>query len=253
MGDEHLFAEELIVHGNDDWRGNAGQVAVLRLLFFCEDERNERGARLDDFQAELTGEVVAHGSCANLGDGEPAGGNDKHWRAKFGGVGADDKLGGVADFLDFGVENNLDTGVAALGFEQAGDVLRRTVAEKLPKRFFVIRDAMLLDEGDEVAGSVAGERRFREMLVGAEEVFGARVDVREITAAAAGDEDFFADAIGAFEDGDAAAAFAGFGGAEESGGARAEDECVKFVRRFGQAFAKPRSCQLSLRSFLRLN
>ena len=80
------------------------------------------------------------------------------------------------------------------------------------------------------------------MFVGAEKILGAGADVREIATAAAGDKDFFADAVGAFEDGNAAAALAGFGGAEESSGSGAEDECVKFVRRVGQAFAKPRSC-----------
>ena len=68
------------------------------------------------------------------------------------------------------------------------------------------------------------------MLVGADEILRAAMDIREIAAAAAGDEDFLADAIGAFEDGDAASALAGFGRAEESCGAGAEDESVKFVR-----------------------
>jgi hypothetical protein len=81
------------------------------------------------------------------------------------------------------------------------------------------------------------------VFVGAEKILGPRVDVREIATAAAGNENFFADAVGAFEDGDAAAALTGFDGAEESGGSGTEDECVKFVRCLGQAFAKPRGCQ----------
>ena len=61
------------------------------------------------------------------------------------------------------------------------------------------------------------------------------MDVREIATAAAGDEDFLADAIRALKDGDAASAFAGFRGAEESCGAGAENYCVKFVRQWSQA------------------
>ena len=76
------------------------------------------------------------------------------------------------------------------------------------------------------------------MFVCAEKVFGARVDIREVAAAAAGNEYFFADAVGAFEHGDAAAALAGFGSAEESSGAGTEDDRVKFVRCFGQAFRR---------------
>ena len=68
------------------------------------------------------------------------------------------------------------------------------------------------------------------MFVGAEEIFGVTMEVCEIAAAAAGDEDFLADAIGALEDRDAATALASFDGAEESRGAGAEDEGVKIVR-----------------------
>jgi hypothetical protein len=49
------------------------------------------------------------------------------------------------------------------------------------------------------------------------------MDVCEIAAAPAGDQDFLARPIGKFEDGGATAAFAGFHGTEETGGARSED------------------------------
>jgi len=68
------------------------------------------------------------------------------------------------------------------------------------------------------------------MLVGAEEILRAAVNVREIATAASGNEDFLANTIGTLEDRDAASAFAGFRGTEESRGAGAEDESVKFVR-----------------------
>jgi hypothetical protein len=68
------------------------------------------------------------------------------------------------------------------------------------------------------------------MFICAEEILGAAVDVCEIAAAAAGDEDFLSDAIGAFDDGDAPTALASFGSAEKPCGTGAEDESVKFVR-----------------------
>lgn len=68
------------------------------------------------------------------------------------------------------------------------------------------------------------------MLVGTDEILRAAVDICEIAAAAAGDEDFLADAIGTLKDSDTASALAGFGCAEKSCGAGAEDESVKFVR-----------------------
>jgi hypothetical protein len=42
------------------------------------------------------------------------------------------------------------------------------------------------------------------------EVFRLTVDVCEVAASSTGDEDFLADAVGVFEDGDAAPALAGF-------------------------------------------
>ncbi len=53
------------------------------------------------------------------------------------------------------------------------------------------------------------------------------MNVGEVAASAARDEDFFADAVGVIEQSDAASALAGFDGAHESGGACAEDEGVE--------------------------
>ena len=101
------------------------------------------------------------------------------------------------------------------------------VAEELAEGFLVVGDAVLLDQGDEVGGRVAGERGLGEVGVGGEEVIGAGVEVGEVAAASAGDEDFFAGAVGVFEDEDAAAAAAGFDGAHEAGGAGSEDVDVE--------------------------
>ena len=67
------------------------------------------------------------------------------------------------------------------------------------------------------------------MWVSRDEVFGLTVEIGEITASAAGDENFFARLVSTFEDSDSAAAFAGLDGAEESGGSRAEDDGIEVV------------------------
>ncbi len=99
-------------------------------------------------------------------------------------------------------------------------------AEELAEGFFVPGDVVLLDEGEEVEGGVAGEGGLGEVRVGGEEVFGAGVEVGEVAAASAGDEDFLAGRGGVFEDEGAAAAAGGVRGAEEAGGAGSEDEDV---------------------------
>ncbi len=121
-------------------------------------------------------------------------------------------------------------GGAAFGFEHVGDVAGGTVAEELTEGFFVVGDAMLFDEGDEIRGGVAGQGGFGEVGIGGEEILRLAMDVGEVAAASAGDEDFLADAVGVFEDGDATAALGGFDGAEQAGGAGADYQNVELMR-----------------------
>ena len=87
-------------------------------------------------------------------------------------------------------------------------------------------DAVLADEGDEVFGRVAGESGFGEVGIGGEEVFGADVEIGEVAAASAGDEDLAAGLAGVFDEGDAMAVAGDLGGAEETGGAGSENDGV---------------------------
>ena len=93
----------------------------------------------------------------------------------------------------------------------------------------MIWDAVLFDEGEKIGGRVAGQRGFGEMRIGGEEILRRAIEIGEVGAAAAGNEDFAADAVVAFENGDTAAAFTAFGGAEETGGTGAEDEDVELA------------------------
>ena len=251
--EEHLFSEGLMIGGNDDRRGDTRQITVLILFFLRKNEWDERGARSYNLHPELARQIVALRGGADFGDRKTTGGDDQDWGAKVGRAGSHNELSRALNFLNFDVEKGLDGGAAAFGFQHIGDVLCGSVAKKLAERFFVVRDAMLFYKRDEIRRSVAGERGFREVFVGAEEIFGVTMEVCEIAAAAAGDEDFLADAIGALEDRDAATALASFDGAEESRGAGAEDEGVKIVRWLRQAFDEPRGCKVCLRSLLRLN
>jgi len=133
----------------------------------------------------------------------------------------------TADGGDLDAAAGVDLGLAGFFFEHGNDLLRGAVAEELAEGFFVVLDAMLFDEGDEVLGREAGERGLGEVRVCAEEVFGFRADVGEVAATTAGDEDFFAGAVGVVEEEDAAASFAGFDGCHQAGSACAEDHYVE--------------------------
>src|SRR5579863_2406996 len=229
MSDEHALAKGLMVGGDRYISRNSGQVAITGLILGAQQQRDKSGARVDDFQAELTGEIVAERCRADFGDGKTAGGDHQGGSVKFGGVRAHHELGGPANVADLGLEEDLNSRRATFGFEHVQDVLRRAVAEKLAKSFFVIWDAVLFHQGDEIRRCVAGQRRFRKMGIGGDEVFGLAIKIGEIAASAAGDEDFLAGFVGSLENRDAAAALSGFDGAEETRGSRSEDQGVEVV------------------------
>jgi hypothetical protein len=90
----------------------------------------------------------------------------------------------------------------------------------------VIRDAVLLNQRDEVTRRVSGESGAGEVGIRGEEGIGRAVEIREIATTAAGDEDLFADAVCAVENEDTAAVLTGSYGSHEPGRSSAEYEDI---------------------------
>jgi len=229
MGEEHFFGEGGVACRGDDFGGDTSEIGVAFAVGGMEDERDEGGTGWNNVQAELTGEVVAETGGAHFGDGDSAGGDDESGGAIYGCVCADGEGDIAANFADFGVDNDFYVSVAAFGFEHGDDLCGGIVAEELAEGFFVIGDSVFLNEGDEIGGGVACEGGFGEVRICGEEMLRLGVEICEVAAASAGDEDFFADFFGAFEEDYAAAAFAGFDGAHEAGGAAAQNDHVEVV------------------------
>ena len=131
--------------------------------------------------------------------------------------------------MDLRVQENLNTGGAALGFEHVENRARRTVAEELAERLLVIRDAMLFDQGDEVSRGVTRQRRLRKMRIRREKILRLAINVGEVAAASTGDEDLLARAISVLQDCNTASALARFDGAHQSGGTGAENDRVEVM------------------------
>jgi hypothetical protein len=141
--------------------------------------------------------------------------------------GAKDVLGGPAHFGDPRIEKYLNVSCAAFGFEEVCNARGRMVAEELAKRFFVVGDAVLPEENQEIRRSETGERGLCKMWIRREKILWFGVKVGEIATTAAGNQDFFADAVGMLYDGYAAASLAGLKCAKQPGCAGAEDQDVK--------------------------
>ena len=224
MSKKHFLAEGIFAgSGSDDFGGDTGKLGVVALIGAIENERNQSGARRNDFQAELASEVVAKGGGAHFGDGEATGGDDESGRTEFLALGSQNEFGGAPDFRDASVEEDLNVGGATFRCEQVGDFGGGIVAQELAKRFFVVGNAMFFDEIEKVRGSETGERGFGEVRVSGNEVFRPALSVSEIAAATAGNEDFLADAFGMLQDSYAAAALPCLNSAKEAGGASAEN------------------------------
>jgi hypothetical protein len=181
---------------------------------------------------------VAESGRAHLGDGEAAGRDDECWggeggwacstrASSGGGLGVDAEVARAGDGGDAGVGLDGDVGGGALVGEELDEVLGGAGAEELAEGLLVVGDAVLFYQGDHVRRGEGGEGGLGEVGVFGEEVLGAGVEVGEVGAAAAGDEDLLADAVGVVEEEDAFAAASGFCGAEEACGSGAEDDDVE--------------------------
>lgn len=224
MSEEHFFAEGTCTcRGRDDFGGDTGEFGVAAMIGAIENERHKSGARRDEVMAELAGEVVTERGGAHFRDGQSAGGDYQGGSTKFGDTGTEDEFGGAPDFNDAGVKEDLNMRGATFRLEHVGDFSGGIVAEELAESFFVISDAMFFKESKKIGGGEAGERGFGEVGICGNKIFRRGVNVGEIAAATAGDENFFADAVGVLEDGDSAATLPCLNGAEEASGAGAED------------------------------
>jgi hypothetical protein len=71
------------------------------------------------------------------------------------------------------------------------------------------------------------------MRVGRKKIFGSAMQIGEVAAASARDEDLLADLVGVFEDRDAASTLAGLDGAHQARGAAAENQCLERMDHVG--------------------
>ncbi len=85
---------------------------------------------------------------------------------------------------------------------------------------------MLFDQSHEVGRSVARKRRLGEMRIRGKKILRAGVQIGEIAAAAAGDQDLLPDSIRAFEHQHTASALAGFDGTHQPGSTASENDDV---------------------------
>ncbi len=103
------------------------------------------------------------------------------------------------------------------------------IAEQLSQFLLVISNAVLRDQRNEIRRRVACQRRLAEVRIGGKKILRAAMQIGEVAAPAAGDQDLLADAIGVLEHGNSAAALARLDGAHQAGSAAAQDDYIEAV------------------------
>src|ERR1700716_810838 len=207
---------------------------VLRI----ENQGYETRPRIPNRNPELPREVVAERGCADLWNREAAGCHDQRGGAKLGlfielssgdssaKVCAHNELRSSRDLMNLCVEEDAYAGFAAFVLKHLEDVAGRAITKHLSKRFFVIGDPVLLNQGDEIGGCVTRQGGLCEVWIRGKKIFRAAMNVCEIAAASARDENLFAQPVRMVEYSDAASALAGFDGAHQASGAAAKDQCI---------------------------
>jgi hypothetical protein len=135
----------------------------------------------------------------------------------------------MSDCFDGNVNENANSGLPALNFEHVDDLLRGSITEKLAECLFVISDAMLFHQVDEIRWRISCQCGFRKVRVRGEEIFGLAMQVGEVAASTARNQDLFANAPGALQHRYTSATLAGLNSAHEPSRAAPQDDDVKVL------------------------
>src|SRR6266702_5035782 len=98
----------------------------------------------------------------------------------------------VADFSNRRRYLDGDTGFGALLVQHGNNVTSRPVAKELAQRFLVPADVVFFYQLQEIRRGVTRKRGLGKVRVRGKEVFRGGVQIGEVAAAPAGDQDFFA-------------------------------------------------------------
>ena len=130
---------------------------------------------------------------------------------------------------------DIDRGSGTFVQQHGDDLARRAVAEQLPQGLLVPGDAVLIHQGDKVVLGVAGKRGNAEMWIVGKEPIRLGIQIGEIAASAAADQDLLAGMVRVIEQQHPPPAPARGKGAEQAGGSGAEYNDVEVFDDFIQA------------------
>ena len=129
------------------------------------------------------------------------------------------------------IRQNFNTNSAAFLFQHGDDLLRRAIAKELSQRFLMVGNAVLLHQRDEIRRRVACQCGLSKVWVGGDKIFRTAMQIGEIAASAARDQDLLSYAFSPLQYHHAASTLARFNGAHEASCAAAENDYIKIVHK----------------------
>ena len=102
-------------------------------------------------------------------------------------------------FPDVCSQKDPDIRVGTFTQQHGRDLLRRAIAKELPQSLFVVSDTMSFDQGDEISRCVTRQCRPGKVRIGGDKVFWTAMQVGEVAAPTARNQNFLAHPLGALE------------------------------------------------------
>ena len=232
MREQDVFAKALAGARRDRLQRNAGEQLSQAERVGRGLERNQRRQRLDDAQAEAPRHLIGKAGRPHLWNRQAAGRQHQRGGGEGTTTGREPESVGEGQVGDGVADPDVDATIRALAQQHGHDRARGAVAEQLPERLLVIGNAMALDQRDEIVLRVTAKRRAAEVRIAGQKPVGHAVQIGEIAAPAARDQNLGADPVGMIEEEDLAAALAGRQRAHQSGCARAQDNDIERLGRF---------------------
>src|SRR6202050_5408199 len=229
MCDQHAFAKALLANCRDDFRGNSSQLTIAFAVGSTQYQRHQRGLQLPNLHSKSKREIVTERRRSHLRYGKAARRHHQGRRVEFIGAGANDELVHTPHLANSNVQEYCDAGSSALLFEHVRNFVCRTITEKLPQRFLVIGDFMLLHQRSKIRRGITCQRRFRKMRIPGKEILRPAVNICEIAAPTARNQYLFPGTLGALQHCHPPPPFSRLHRAHQSRGAGAQNHHVEFM------------------------
>ncbi len=230
MGDQHLLGKgRATLSSHIGGQADAGQGLEVLFVLGLQGEGHQAGPGRFELETKLLRQLVAIGSRPQLGHGEATGGHHQRLALDAADAGGHGKAAlQPAHRLNVGTQPQLHLTLVALIQQHAHDLFGTVVAEQLAVIPLVVGDVMAHHQIDEVPLGVLGQGGLDEVGVGAQVVGWLHIEVGEVAAATATDEDLLPRLLGVINNHHLTTTGGGGGGTHQSGGTGANHQHLCF-------------------------